>query len=653
MSDAARHALIIATDTYRNDGLAQLRAPGKDALALADVLGDPGIGGFGVEVMRNEPAHGINQRVDDFFAGCGRTDSLLLHFSCHGLKNASGQLFFAATDTRPDRLASTAVSADFVRRCMNEGRARNAVLFLDCCYGGAFMEGMGTRAAGDVNVFDSFPVRSFDSGRGWAVITASSAMEYAFEGTELAADGQERPSVFTRALATGLASGEADLDADGLVSINELYDFLYDEVRRENPHQTPSRSIHLQGDLYLAYSKRRRTEGEGLPESLREAVASPAQFSRLGAVSELRRCLESPDLELAEAACRALHGLIRNDVKSVAGEAAGALEEVSVRPSPGVLDFGRVGQYQSEPHRRIELRGPALAHDCVPHPSDGWIHAAVGDDALDVSVDTARQGRLEGALTLQGKAGDTTVPVRVEVVPVSEPTAVRPPPSPPWVPPSSPPSSPPAFQERVARGPAGDVPAPVPRFAPVPAPRQAQAAGPAHAPGPLVPPPAPIPGPALPVRYPLAGFGLRLAARTIDYVLVFLFAFGAVTVMGVAWSLVDDSDASMDMMANIVVMLFFLGWGVLLFLYDWLFLKYAGATLGKTLLRIRVVDARSRGPLSQRQAVVRAALFGLPQTIPVLGNLLAFVESLMAQGDPWTRALHDRCAGTLVVRTDS
>ncbi|WP_053615824.1 caspase family protein [Nocardiopsis sp. NRRL B-16309] len=349
MSDVARHALIVATDTYLNDGLDHLRSPGQDAVVLAGVLENPEIGGFDVEVVRNEPAHVIRRRVEDFFADRTKGHSLLLHFSCHGLKNASGELFFAATDTLPGRLASTAVPADFVRRCMNEGRSRNTVLFLDCCYGGAFMEGMRTRAGADAHVFDSFSARGFDSGRGWAVITASNAMEYAFEGTELAADHQARPSVFTRALADGLASGEADLDADGLVSINEIYDFVYDEVRRENPHQTPSRSIHLQGDLYIACSKRRRTGGEGLPEALREAVSSPVAFSRLGAVPELRRCLESPDLALAEAACRALRALVRNDGKSVAGEAARALEEVSVRPRPGRSTS--VGSASSSPNR--------------------------------------------------------------------------------------------------------------------------------------------------------------------------------------------------------------------------------------------------------------------------------------------------------------
>ncbi|OOC54285.1 MULTISPECIES: caspase, EACC1-associated type [Nocardiopsis] len=631
-----RHALIVATNTYEHDDLEHLLAPDEDAVALAEVLGNPEIGGFGVDVVRNEPAHVVARRVEDFFADRRRSDSLLLHFSCHGLKDDSGRLFFAAADTLPRRLSSTAVSADFVRGHMTGSRARNVVLLLDCCYGGAFMAGMGPRAAGDVNVFDSFSGEGFDSGRGWAVITASNAMEYAFEGSHLRADRQVCPSVFTRALTSGLASGEADLDSDGRVSINELYDYVYDRVRQENPHQTPSRSIHLQGDVYLARSRRRRTDGEGLPEDLRSAVSSSDPFSRRGSVPELRRRLQSQDQETAEAACRVLRGLVRNDIRSIADEASQALAEVVVRPSPGRLDFGRIGQYEPEPHRRVQLLGPALAHDCVPHPRNDWIHAAVEADGVDVAVDTSRSGNLEGVLTLEGRAGETDLPVRVYVAPVRTPIpgALGP--------------RPPAPDLRGMVVPPVAPPVPGPR----PAPPTVRKAGPAWAPAPQqLAGSGPRPPQSPPSGHRPASLRGRMAARVIDYALVFLFALGAVFVAVLVASLFAASDGFMQLLANIVAALFLFGWGVLLFLYDWLFLRYRGATFGKMLLGLSVVNAGGGGPLSHRRAAARAAFFGLPQTIPVLGHLAVFLESLVARTDPWSRTLHDRNAGTLVIRT--
>ena len=170
--------------------------------------------------MHNKPTHVISAQIEGLFLEARPNDVLLLHFSCHRLKSESGELFLAARNTRPDRLGSTAISADFVQRCMRVSRSRNVVLLLDCCYGGAFAQGVSVRASGDVNVLDSFPKERAGGGRGRAVITASSAMEYAFEGDRLAADERRRPSVSTAALVEGLASGEADLDEDGWISVD-------------------------------------------------------------------------------------------------------------------------------------------------------------------------------------------------------------------------------------------------------------------------------------------------------------------------------------------------------------------------------------------------------------------------------------------------
>jgi hypothetical protein len=58
-------------------------------------------------------------------------------------------------------------------------------------------------------------------GRGRIVLTASGAMEHAFEDAALSqAEGQ--PSVFTRALVQGLQTGDADRDGDGHISVDEL-----------------------------------------------------------------------------------------------------------------------------------------------------------------------------------------------------------------------------------------------------------------------------------------------------------------------------------------------------------------------------------------------------------------------------------------------
>ena len=49
------------------------------------------------------------------------------------------------------------------------------------------------------------------------------------------------------------------------MSLNELYEYVFDAVRDRNPHQTPSRQVDMQGELYLARSQRRRIQAAPLP----------------------------------------------------------------------------------------------------------------------------------------------------------------------------------------------------------------------------------------------------------------------------------------------------------------------------------------------------------------------------------------------------
>ena len=198
--------------------------------------------------------------VEDFFADRDRSDPLLLHFSGHGLKNAAGELFLAAADTRPGRLASTGVGSDFLSRQMADSRAERIVLLLDCCYGGAFPRGMVVRAAGEAQVLEAFAAQSdVAGGKGRVVVTASSAMEYAFEEGDLTDDASGSPSIFTGALVDALASGEADTDGDGWVGLHELFEYVSSAVRTTNPHQTPHMwTFGSQGELLIARSKVRR-----------------------------------------------------------------------------------------------------------------------------------------------------------------------------------------------------------------------------------------------------------------------------------------------------------------------------------------------------------------------------------------------------------
>ena len=114
-----------------------------------------------------------------------------------------------------------------------------------------------------------------------------------------------RPSS-PRPWSTACEPGDADRDEDGLVSLNELYDYVFDRVREVNPKQTPGRDVEMSGELYLAKSRRRRLRPVPIPDAIAAALREPDPTYRRGAVSELRDRLAHPDLAVALGALEAL-----------------------------------------------------------------------------------------------------------------------------------------------------------------------------------------------------------------------------------------------------------------------------------------------------------------------------------------------------------
>lgn len=317
---SGREALIVANYEFEDPGLRGLRAPGRDADALATVLTDPLVGDFGVRKMLNEPQHVISEAVEEFFADRAPGDLLLFYFSGHGIKDEDGELYFAAANTKARRLGATGLAASFVNRCVTRSRSRRVVLLLDCCYAGAFERGMVARAGMDAHVEEHL------GGRGRAVITATSAMQYAFEGDRLADTSDPGPSVFTSALVEGLQTGDADRDQDGRVGLDELYDYVYDRVQDATPNQTPGKwTFGIEGELYVARRRGPVTKPSPLPPELLEAMEHPLASVRLGVVQDLESLLGGGHAGLALGARLALERLAGDDSRRVAAAAAVAL----------------------------------------------------------------------------------------------------------------------------------------------------------------------------------------------------------------------------------------------------------------------------------------------------------------------------------------
>ena len=348
-----RSVLVIATTTYQDPQLLQLRAPATDAIELARVLGDPRIGGFEVSPVVDRSSHEMRLAIEEFLADRKPGDLVMVYISCHGVTDARRRLHFTATDTLKSRLAATGIDSAWVSDLMEQCRARRQILILDCCFSGAFAR--GAKGAESVGLD-----QLIEPGRGRVVLTASNASEYSYESStsEPSPDSPAPGSVFTAALIAGLREGDADADGDGYVTVDEAYYYAYQHVRASGVAQTPQRWVSGgEGQLLLARNPAGRpVVFPELSDSLRTALESPHPGVRIGAINELRNWLTSEDVAKISTAIRQLTDVAANDIARVSAAAQDALRSV---PSNSSL---LQSMDQADPHPTQQTDTTAAMH---------------------------------------------------------------------------------------------------------------------------------------------------------------------------------------------------------------------------------------------------------------------------------------------------
>ncbi|MEV0259931.1 caspase family protein [Streptomyces sp. NPDC050617] len=336
LSGGPRSALVVATSEYQDRALAQLRSPVQDARELADVLSSPEVGGFRVTTLSNPTERQLRRGAHDFLRGRGPDELLVVYLSCHGVQDGRGQLYFAASDTEKDLLASTGVPSKWLTDRLDECRAKRQVLILDCCFSGGFT--LGAKGGGDGLLLEQ---QLSSQGRGRMVLTASREGEYSFEGASLltgsggaggtGGEARNAASVFTAGLVNGLRTGAADTNQDGWVSVEDAYQYAFDYVQARNQNQTPQRWLFGgEGTIWLARNPAGvPVSAAPLPERLVEALEDGRPYVRLGAVNELAEWLACDDPARVLAASERLRAIAREDAPRVARAAHRALEEAA------------------------------------------------------------------------------------------------------------------------------------------------------------------------------------------------------------------------------------------------------------------------------------------------------------------------------------
>ncbi len=260
---ADRWAVVIGVDRYESRQVPTLRYSVRDAEALYQFLiGPAGFKKDNVVLLtdraeRKPTLRNIKWALGTFLTRSARKDdTVLVFFAGHGVPEIDPRgveqdglaKYLAPVDVDPDDLYSTGLPMDELQTIFQRIEAQRMVVLLDACYsgaaGGRTFTSKKTRAA---HVDDLFLERLARS-KGRAIITASRPNELSLEVPELG------HGLFTYYLLQGL-NGAGDLNRDGIVSLQELYEYVEQQVTQKSRalggNQHPVMKSELEGVLPL------------------------------------------------------------------------------------------------------------------------------------------------------------------------------------------------------------------------------------------------------------------------------------------------------------------------------------------------------------------------------------------------------------------
>jgi len=259
------YAVIVGISRYRN--LAdkdQLHFAESDAQAIFTSLISPEGGNFRVEnvhMLTNDKATlaGLRREIDTWLPSVAKQDDrVLIYFAGHGFMH-QGKGYLAPFDIDRDRIADTGYPMDELGNVIGgKIKAKSKILLTDACHSGAITP------EDTENINHTLG----DLSKSLFSLTASRARESSFESPDL----KGGHGVFTYYVVQGMA-GEADTSGDGVVTADELAEYVHTQVREytENRQNPTSDKANYDPEMLLAY----------VPSRARPAAAPAPKFGTL------------------------------------------------------------------------------------------------------------------------------------------------------------------------------------------------------------------------------------------------------------------------------------------------------------------------------------------------------------------------------------
>lgn len=252
-----RYAVVIGTGHYEDPDTHDIPFACTDAKKFAELLRSRRVGQFpelNVTLIVDGDSTLVRRKLEEAFAGAARDDLVVVYFSCHGIRDADGELYLLTQDSLPRLYPQTStIPISLIKTLMKKARSQRQVLILDCCFGGSFGEGILKGNDNQVSLDEL-------SGKGRYVMAASSSIQPARPHQE----GEF--SLFTHFLLEGLETGEADRNQDSLISVEELFSYVEPRVVEvsDRTQEPVSWGLETSGEIYIATSRYCRNRLERL-----------------------------------------------------------------------------------------------------------------------------------------------------------------------------------------------------------------------------------------------------------------------------------------------------------------------------------------------------------------------------------------------------
>jgi len=324
------HALLIGMSRFEDAKLAKLNSPQSDVQAFANVLKDPSRGGFDdVTISIDTDLLTLRDQLSTLLDGRSGDDMVLLYYSGHGIVAKGQRLYLATGQSSFDKPQARSLSTSEIRDMMEQSRAGRLVVILDCCHSGVFAEG----AKGDAATVTDETFGSGDGAEGQYVLTASNALQYAYDGTGALKEGAPGPvlSRFTSWLVDGIEKGEAS-PFDEQITLDSLYQYLCRRARTEGNGMTPQRFVK-RGSGELVIAKNPSAKALAVPDELLAKLDSTDWKARKAAVEELGKVARQP--RMGPIAKKAVLDRVSDERDVDVREAmASLLQRLGVAPEP-------------------------------------------------------------------------------------------------------------------------------------------------------------------------------------------------------------------------------------------------------------------------------------------------------------------------------